>query len=311
MTWPVSEDEGARRMTLVVSSCDLFFDSWVPFFSLLRKFWRDCPYPIVLITNQLDVDEGPVKATVLGKDQGWSSNLIAALKRIETPYVFYIQEDQFLTGTVDEPMIRRMMALMQARELEFVSFRATPAHTGAEVEPELPVHYPPVDQGKGVFCDPAVWRRESFLRVLKPGETAWDFLKAGRKRVGALRYRRAQCDKARLAECPVHYIKRSGIRFQLWHPKAMLWLRRNRVRLWPLHRGILLQSTHLYLASKKDKLNRALRRKYTGFGILSRITKWQQQLTRRHLQREIARRRGTPVPLHQELEKYDLRRLRR
>ena len=87
-------------VAIVISSCDAFFDAWRPFHSFLRKFWPDCPFPIFLITNELEISSPRIHAIAVGPDRGWSSNLIAALEQIAFPHILYFQEDYFLTEPV-------------------------------------------------------------------------------------------------------------------------------------------------------------------------------------------------------------------
>ncbi len=295
--------DSPARMTIIVSTCDLFFDAWIPFFQLLRKFWPDCRFPVVLITNHLRLDEGPVRAMELGDDRGWSNNLITTLERLDTPYAMYMQEDHFLLRTVHDQLVRRALDLADERQLDFIAFRARQAARDSEKHPDLPFHFPANESGEGIFCDPSIWRRESLLALLAPDETAWNFLKAGRRRVAERGYRRAQCDLKRLDQCPIHYIKRSGIREFLWHPRALPWLWQNGVQLWPPHRGILLQSMHLRRAVKKEPDNRWLRWRYSGFGIGSTLTRWQRQISMAHVRRYLRRDATRIVPLHQALDK--------
>src|SRR2546423_11627672 len=91
----------ASSVAVLVSSCDAFFDAWKPFAAFLGIFWRDCPFPIQLITNDLGLRSTRIAALTIGPDRGWSSNLQRALDRIPQPYVLYFQEDYFLTAPVE------------------------------------------------------------------------------------------------------------------------------------------------------------------------------------------------------------------
>jgi hypothetical protein len=37
--------------TIIVNSCDAYDDTWYPFFKLLKKYWPNCKFPIVLNTE--------------------------------------------------------------------------------------------------------------------------------------------------------------------------------------------------------------------------------------------------------------------
>jgi hypothetical protein len=112
----------ADSVTVLVSSCDAFFDAWRPFAFFFRKFWPECPFRIRLITNRLEVRSSLIRALPVGKDLGWASNTQLALERIATPYVLYLQEDYFLTAPVDSAQL--------ARDFSYALERGAAACTG-------------------------------------------------------------------------------------------------------------------------------------------------------------------------------------
>ena len=67
-----------QSVTVLVTSCDWFYDAWVPFFYFFKKEWPDNPFAVRLITNRFRLDDGEVRALPVGEDQGWGGNLIAA-----------------------------------------------------------------------------------------------------------------------------------------------------------------------------------------------------------------------------------------
>ena len=42
-----------KNLTILVTSCDKYSDLWIPFIKLFRKFWSDCPYKLVLISESI------------------------------------------------------------------------------------------------------------------------------------------------------------------------------------------------------------------------------------------------------------------
>jgi hypothetical protein len=196
-TQPVEYEELRDKISILVSSCDLFYDVWLPNFCLWAKFWPDCPFTVYLITNHITLDEGPIKNILVGDDQGWSSNLISALTQIPSPYVFYFQEDHFLLRPVDTKAVLHCARILLSSQADFFLFRAGTLKREIEVtidgrivytgpKPELLIatddnHYK-YKVYRSLRCDPAIWRKEALLKILKPGETAWDFLYHGRSK---------------------------------------------------------------------------------------------------------------------------------
>src|SRR5262245_33091431 len=105
-------DDFKESVAIIVSSCDAFFDAWPPFNTFFKRFWSGCPFEIFLITNELQIRSSHLHTLAVGPDRGWSDNLLTALGRVQHPYVFYMQEDYFLTGPVHSEQLANDFAEM-------------------------------------------------------------------------------------------------------------------------------------------------------------------------------------------------------
>lgn len=273
LPWELATDP-ASKVTLLVSSCDLFYDIWVPNFCLMRKFWPDCPFPVKLLTNNISIDEGPIGNIRLGPDRGWSNNLIAALDHVTTPYVMYFQEDHFLMRPVHTDTVLRCLRLLEHTGAEFFMFRAGGPEKGEMFtlhgltflrgpSPTLDTSNPDWGDSYSLHCDPSIWRVDKLRAILRPEESAWDFLRDAIPRAHAAGYRYYQFhwNRKKSAHIPIYYMKRSGVRLSMWHPEGLWLMLKNRVPLWPLRRPVLPFST---------KAKRWVRGKPT----LQKLVKW-------------------------------------
>jgi hypothetical protein len=230
MTNPL--DKFREQVAIVVSSYDGFFDAWRPFAFFFRKFWPDCPLPVYLITNTLEVRSQFIRAIRVGADRGWASNMQVALQNIRTPYIFYLQEDYFLTAPVDEVQLAHHFdfAMQQnAACFHFVDL--------ALLEPEFRPTDPPFaivpeeSQGR-TRLQAALWKRDAFESLLRPGESAWDMEARGNSRARDL----LMYSYGPNEESPIRYLI-TGIVRGLWTPEALALFRthgfalRPRVRL--------------------------------------------------------------------------------
>ena len=115
-------DEFAGSVAVVVSSCDAFFDCWRPFAFFFRKFWGDCPFPVYLIANRLEVRSEFLRAIRVGEDKGWATNMEIALQRIDAPYILYFQEDYLLTGPVNREQLASDLGFAMENDVASFSF---------------------------------------------------------------------------------------------------------------------------------------------------------------------------------------------
>lgn len=254
-----------RDVSVLVSSCDAFFDAWRPFTFFFRKFWPDCPFNVYLITNHLDVRSDFIRAIRVGADKGWASNLQSALPQIDTPWILYLQEDYFLTRVVDGAQCARDVDFAIRQKLAALSFFDLSA-----LEPQ-----PPTDQryiavprhSKGrTRLQTTLWNRDALASVVVPGETAWDMEARGSSRTLDLPI----FVYARTADAPIQYLM-SGIVRSLWTPEAHALCREHGLTIEPHFRSDLV----------RGKWPR----------------RWARALTRARLRLALARQKGKPVDL--------------
>ena len=205
----------AGSISIVVSSCDRFFDAWRPFAFFFRKGWGDCPFPIYLVTNELEVKSRSIQAIRVGKDKGWASNMQVALEQIETPYILYLQEDYFLTAPVRAGQLAEDIAYaieQDAAAFCFYDLSLLEAEFGQKYERFGVV---PDDSKGRTRLQTTLWKRDVFASLLRPGETAWNMEARGSERTrGLLMYSYARNDDA-----PIPYLM-SGVVRGLWTPEA-------------------------------------------------------------------------------------------
>ena len=179
--------KGPSSVPLLVVSCDKYADVWPYFFGLLRLRWPDCPFPILLGSNQLSPELPGVTSVLVGPDSSWSTGARKMLDRVtelypDADYVLLFLEDFLLTAPVDT---RRIVELVQiARQKQIVCLRLAAG---------LPLALPPTYElsefpGVGVVApgepyrvtlQAAVWRIETLRRLLAPGLSAWEFEQIG------------------------------------------------------------------------------------------------------------------------------------
>ncbi len=294
-------------MVLLVSSYDQMIDSWLPFFCLLRKLWPDCPYRTVVITNHVRFDEGPIESLALGDDRGWSSNLLTAIDHLGSDAIFYFQEDHFLLKAIDQGKIDADEAVFRDEGFDTLTYRAkslrrSPGAVPHPARPELMIH--PPDSTVGIYCDPSMWRVDALQKIVQHGESAWDFLAHGRDRAVAAGLRKIHYRSESLKKVPIHYFKRSGIREGLWKLDALQFLRRMRVPLWPLQRGLSLSSIKLAKRAEKEPQHRGVQMAARAAALLPPVEEWQRRRMKPRLERMLKHYRAEKYPINHLLEQW-------
>lgn len=162
--------------SILVNSCDAYQDTWLPFFTLFKKFWPDCEYPIYLNSESKrlycnDLDIITINHSI---EQARSDRVIHSLKMIHSKFVILLLDDFFFDDFVDQSKISECIRWMQKnRHIAVFTFASSlwndiddRKYDGFELRPV---------KGEYRFnMQAALWRRTTLLKILKHGESPWD-----------------------------------------------------------------------------------------------------------------------------------------
>ena len=162
------------QVAVIINSFDGFSDCWPGLIHGLNKYWPDCPYPIHLVSNFKDCEGGDVSTLKVGDLVSWSERLLAALSRVHTPYILFLQEDYWLTSPVDTERVQDYVRLMERDNLSYIRLLAIPPPSrGSASDPRLGIIAR--DGAYRTSSQIALWRREVLSELLVPGESVWQF----------------------------------------------------------------------------------------------------------------------------------------
>lgn len=168
---------------ILVNTCDGFEDCWDPFFTLFARFWPGFEGTVYLNTERKDYafpglsivplkvcrNEAPhVRPT-------WSECLIRALDAIPEELLFYVQEDYFLNGQVQEAKVAELIERMRAEpSIHCIHFN------DQALAADGPSPYPGLYRTKlvqrfRISCQTALWRRQVLRSYVRSREAAWQF----------------------------------------------------------------------------------------------------------------------------------------
>lgn len=136
-----------NQYTILVNSCDSYNDLWVPFFSLLKKYWNPIDVQIILNTENRDfLFEGlnikcihPPK-----KNCSYGERIYFCLDSIKTEYTILLLDDFFIREPVNQSQIQQIIQWMQK---------------------DKSITYFNCDTGNITYCDCEVNKFEGFKRI--------------------------------------------------------------------------------------------------------------------------------------------------
>jgi hypothetical protein len=168
----------ADRCVIVVNSCDAYADVWPLFLAAFKDRWHDCPFPIVVNTESLNVSVQGLRVSshVLRHDQrsfAWGSRLLATLNDQSSEYVLMLFDDFVLEEPVDSEAIDRCLQWMDADPSISVFYfshvpgtvRPASRYPGFEAIPRLTSYR--------LNSAPALWRRQHLIELTRAEDTPW------------------------------------------------------------------------------------------------------------------------------------------
>lgn len=165
---------------VLVPSCDAYADLWPPFFRAVVRHWKDCPFSIVLGSNQaiFDVPRGRVIHSTAGLR--WGERLLDFLSQLQCDYVLLMLEDFFLRGPVDTARVIGLERHCRAEGWDMLRLAARPpppiTRNGEE--------WGAIDASRpyAICTQPTLWKREFLISIVRAEDSIWEFeMKAARR----------------------------------------------------------------------------------------------------------------------------------
>jgi len=169
---------------LLVLSCDPYSDLWPPFFTLLERYWPDCPFPLYLGAGAATFNSPAVTMLRSNAGRDWSQCVMEYLDQLPQRQVLVMLDDFFLRRRVNTSAILRCLAFSQARLATQVRLVARPGPTDPLPEDDL-IGECAAGSPYRLSTQAAIWDRATLRALLCAGESIWEFEHNGNARVTA------------------------------------------------------------------------------------------------------------------------------
>ena len=180
--------ETLAEYCLLVSSCDAYSDCWLPFFTLLARYWSSNSRLIYLNTETkpFSFPELAISCPVTGlgssKRLPWSARLLRCLDVIPCRYVLYLQEDYFLRDAVDVPRLDSLVSLMHRHGISHIGLeRGLTARPGPKSDYPFLSYIAPRAEYR-ISAQAGLWDVAALRSYLRRHETVWEFEWYGTRR---------------------------------------------------------------------------------------------------------------------------------
>lgn len=168
-----------EKMTIAFIGFDVYADLWDDCIGLLHRFWDDCPYRVLFVNNEKDVEWDNVEVFHAGKDAEWSRKVQMAIENCRTSYLCLLLEDFLVGSTVDTDKVKRTVKFISDEKLRYFKL----VNMSRAVKNRDPVykgyrflHIIPKSDEYGVSLQAAIWDKEYLAELLgKENYNAWIF----------------------------------------------------------------------------------------------------------------------------------------
>lgn len=159
---------------VLISSFDGFADLWDPFFTLFFRYWKDCPYDVYLIGQELTYPDDRVRMIRTDSNLDWSSMLEYALNQLEHDYLLILLEDYLLRGAPNTSRVVEYENWVRRTGTDYLRLVPIPPP-----DISIPERVDIMRIAKGApyraSLMPAWWRKSALLDLLRAGESPWEF----------------------------------------------------------------------------------------------------------------------------------------
>lgn len=102
--------QGSDRLAIIIYSCWKNRDMWEVFSKLFSKYWKNCPYQVILATDTYhETDKQYVFTKVVQTDDTWARMIKKAIAEAQTPYVSLWMDDYLLCDYVQNADIEKQL----------------------------------------------------------------------------------------------------------------------------------------------------------------------------------------------------------
>ena len=171
-----------KNITTLIGSCDSYSPLWKNFDILFNKYW-ELETENILVSETVSQLDTPFiqnyKVLTDGTGLKWGERILKSLEYINTPYVFFILDDYYLTESLSEEFINEKLSLMKKYNADKLLFDIKyPHYTLKELEKNKIYQFEMSSEYLN-SVQPGIWKLDYLKKVLKPEYSPWDFEIAG------------------------------------------------------------------------------------------------------------------------------------
>lgn len=168
-----------ERMTIVFIGFDGYSDMWDDCMDLFHRFWKDCPYRVMLVNNSKEVSYEGIEVLHAGDDAEWSRKVQLAIKNVKTPYICLLLEDFLVGSRIHTKAVQKTLSFIIKHDIRYfklVNMSRAVKNKDPLYEGYKFLHVIPESDEYGVSLQAAIWKVDYLTKLLgNENYNAWNF----------------------------------------------------------------------------------------------------------------------------------------
>lgn len=166
-----------RQLSILIYSCWKNRDMWEIFSKLFSKYWPNCPYPVILITDKYSNTGGGedyVFDKIIQKDDSWAKMMNEAILQAKSPYVSLWMDDYLLCDYVQNRDIERYLeAAVRYRAANMRLIESPVCKNRWKNHTDIGFYQP--GTAYSLSTQIGIWDSRFLLKIIDDKWSAWDF----------------------------------------------------------------------------------------------------------------------------------------
>lgn len=165
----------SKNLSIIIYSCWKNRDMWKVFSILFKKYWKDCSYKVVLVTDEFhETNEDYVFDQVVEKNDTWGRMIKEAIKQAGTPYVMLWMDDYLLCDYISNDDIHMQIERMKKYNAANLRLIESPTCSGKYQE-QKEIGYYTRGEAYSLSTQVGIWDVEFLDKIINDNWSAWEF----------------------------------------------------------------------------------------------------------------------------------------
>lgn len=167
------------QIAIIIYSCEKNNSMWDIVKYFFDKYWAECPYNIVLLTDYDRNRKGKELGFdyVVECDADWSTMMKTALNQLRVSYFITWMDDFLLCDYVDTAEVEKLFSCMKNRHALNIRLVETSYCKIRRIEKDVREIEPGTAYSFSTHA--GIWETKGFINQVKKKQSAWDFERKG------------------------------------------------------------------------------------------------------------------------------------